>query len=188
MVTLSSFLIWQIIRFILPPKEYGCVYASLSGPAIDTRFRFWQKKNIFSDEAHFYLGGCVNQQNCRIWSTENSRAYIEKPKQPQRVTVWYGFWFRGIIGPFFFENEQGEAITVDGYRYRAMLNEFLFTKIEKEDVGNIWFQQDGATCHTAEATLDVLRPVFEDRIISRRAVGTAIWHRWTIICGGYYSQ
>ena len=39
-----------------------------------------------------------------------------------------------------------------------MLNEFLFTKIEKEDIGNIWFQQDGATCHVAEATLDVLRP------------------------------
>ena len=50
-----------------------------------------------------------------------------------------------------------------------MLNEFLFTKIEEEDIGNIWFQQDGATCQTAEATLDILRPVFEDRIISRRA-------------------
>ena len=50
-----------------------------------------------------------------------------------------------------------------------MLNEFLFTKIEKEDIGNIWFQQHGATCHTAEATLIVLRPVFEDRIISHRA-------------------
>ena len=50
-----------------------------------------------------------------------------------------------------------------------MLNEFLFTKIEEEDIGNIWFQQDGATRHTAEAILDVLRPVFEDRIISRRA-------------------
>ena len=37
----------------------------------------------------------------------------------------------------------------------AMLNEFLFTKIEEVDIGNIWFQQDGATCHTAEATLDV---------------------------------
>ena len=49
-----------------------------------------------------------------------------------------------------------------------MLNEFLFTKIEEEDIINICFQQDGATCHTAEATLDVLRPVFEDRIISRR--------------------
>ena len=50
-----------------------------------------------------------------------------------------------------------------------MLNEFLFTKIEEEDIGNIFFQQDGTTCHTAEATLDVLRRVFEDRIISRRA-------------------
>ena len=36
-----------------------------------------------------------------------------------------------------------------------MLNEFLFTKIEEEDIGNIWFQQDG--------------PVFEDTIVSRRA-------------------
>ena len=50
-----------------------------------------------------------------------------------------------------------------------MLNEFLFTKIEEDDIRNIWFQQNGATCHTAEATLDVLRPVFEDRIISHRA-------------------
>ena len=50
-----------------------------------------------------------------------------------------------------------------------MLNEFLFTKIEEENIGNIWLQQDGATCYTAEATLDVLRPVFEDRIISSRA-------------------
>ena len=50
-----------------------------------------------------------------------------------------------------------------------MLNEFLFTKIEGEDIGNIWIQQDGATCHTAEATLYVLRPVFEDPIIRRRA-------------------
>ena len=45
---------------------------------------------------------------------------------------------------FFFENEQGEAVVG-----RAMLNEFLFTKIEEEDIGNIWLQQDGATCHTA---------------------------------------
>ena len=43
----------------------------------------------------------------------------------------------------------------------------MFTKIEEEDIGNIWFEQDGATPHTAEATLDVLRPVFEDSIISR---------------------
>ena len=89
-------------------------------------------------------------------------------------TVWCAFWSRTIIGPFFFENkQQGEAVTVNGDHYRAMLNEFLFTKIEEEDIGSLWFQQDGATCHKAEATLDVLRFVFEDRIISRRA--NVIW-------------
>ena len=46
-----------------------------------------------------------------------------------------------------------------------MFNEFLFTKIEEEVIGNVGFQQNGATRHTAEATLNVLRPVFEDRII-----------------------
>ena len=78
------------------------------------------------------------------------------------------FWSSGIIGQLFFENDQGEAVTVNGDRYRAMSNEFLFTKIEEEDIANIWFQPEGATSHTTEATLDVLRRVFKDRIISRR--------------------
>ena len=52
-----------------------------------------------------------------------------------------------------------------------MLNEFLFTKNEEEDIDDIWFQQEGAAGHTAEATRDALRPVFEDRIICRRANG-----------------
>ena len=89
--------------------------------------------------------------------------YIEKPMHPKRVTVWCGVWSRGIIGPFFFENEQEDAVTVNGDRYRVMLNEFLFTKIEEEDIVNMWIQLDGATCYTAEATRDVLH------IISRKA-------------------
>ena len=75
---------------------------------------------------------------------------------------------------------------VNDDRYRAMLNEFLFTKIEEADIGNIGFQQDGATCHTAEATLDVLHPVFEDRIISRRA--DVVWslRSWDLTPFDYY--
>ena len=104
------------------------------------RCRFW-KKIIFSEETHFDIGGYVNKQNCRIWGTQNPHAYIENPTLPKRVTVWCGFWSRGIIGPFLCENKQGEVGTVNGVRYRAMLDEFLFTKIEEEqDIGNIWFQ------------------------------------------------
>ena len=58
-----------------------------------------------------------------------------------------------------------------------MLNEFQYAKIEEEDNDNIWSQQDGARCLTAEATLDVLRPVFEDRIISPRA--DVVWSPWS---------
>ena len=111
----------------------------------------------------------ANKQNCRIWGTEISHAYIEKPTHKKRITVWYGLWSIGVIGLFFFENEQGEDVTVNGDCYRAMLNEFLFPKVEAQDIDNIWFQQNHATCHTAKATLDVLRLVFEDRIINRKA-------------------
>ena len=60
-----------------------------------------------------------------------------------------------------------------------MLNELLFTKIEEENIGNIWFQQDGTTCHTAGVTLDVLHPVFGDRTISLRA--DVLWLRFDTI-------
>ena len=52
-----------------------------------------------------------------------------------------------------------------------MLNAFFSQKlkIEKKDIGNIWFHQEGATWYTTKATLDILRSVFEDHIISCRA-------------------
>ena len=33
---------------------------------------------------------------------------------------WRVFWYGGIFGPFFFENKQGAAVTVNGERYCAM--------------------------------------------------------------------
>ena len=53
MVTLSSWLIWQIIRFILPPNEYGCVYDCTtlgSGPAIDL-----QRMTILTKKKKFFF-------------------------------------------------------------------------------------------------------------------------------------
>ena len=32
----------------------------------------------------------------------------------------------------------------------------------------MWFQQDGATCHTPDATMHILQERFEGRVISRR--------------------
>ena len=116
------------------------------------------KEIIISNEVHFDIGA------------QKTRKHTLKSRVTQNESLFDADFGRGIIEPFFFEKGQAESVTVNGDRYRAMLNEFLFTKqIEEEDIGNMWFQQDGATCHTSEATLDSLRPVFEDRIISRRA-------------------
>ena len=112
-----------------------CIRLNNLGKWVDFGKKKRKKKNIiFSNEAHFNLGGYLNKQNCR---TENINARIENLTHRKRVIVCCGFWFRGIIGPFFFENEQGETVTVNGVRYRAMLNEFLLTKIEEKDFGNI---------------------------------------------------
>ena len=53
------------------------VFASLNGFAIDLQKMPILAKKIFSDEAHFDLGGYVNNRNCRIWGTENPHANIE---------------------------------------------------------------------------------------------------------------
>ncbi|GFV33443.1 uncharacterized protein TNCV_139171 [Trichonephila clavipes] len=78
----------------------------------------FHKRILFSDEAHFWLNGYVNKQNCRIWSKANPQVYVETPLHPEKLT-------------------------------------------------ELWFQQDGATCHTARATIDLLKDTFGDHLISR---------------------
>jgi len=79
------------------------------------------KQIIFSDEAHFWINGYVNKQNCRIWDDINPPRYTSSkciPRKSEKVTVWCGFWSGGIIGSYFFQNEAGVAITVNGEHYR----------------------------------------------------------------------
>ncbi|GFT73399.1 DUF4817 domain-containing protein [Trichonephila clavipes] len=101
----------------------------------------FHKRILFSDEAHFWLNGYVNKQNCRIWSEANPQVYVETPLHPEKLTVWCALWAGGFIGPYFFKND--------------------------ESPNELWFQQDGATCHTARATIDLLKDTFGDRLISR---------------------
>ncbi|GFV94573.1 uncharacterized protein TNCV_3826401 [Trichonephila clavipes] len=66
------------------------------------------------DEAHFWLNGYVNKQNCRIWSEANPQVYVETPLHPEKLTVWCALWAARIIGPYFFKNDEGHNVTVNG--------------------------------------------------------------------------
>ncbi|GFU41451.1 transposable element Tc3 transposase [Trichonephila clavipes] len=126
----------------------------------------FHKRVLFSDEAHFWLNGYVNKQNCRIWSEANPQVYVETPLHPEKLTVWCALWAGGIIGPYFFKNDEGHNVTVNGDRYRAMITNFFIPELNNHDVQELWFQQDGATCDTARATIDLLKDTFGDRLIS----------------------
>ncbi|GFX82689.1 putative transposase [Trichonephila clavipes] len=57
----------------------------------------FHKRILFSDEAHFWLNGYVNKQNCRIWSEANPQVYVETPLHPEKLTVWCALWAGGIL-------------------------------------------------------------------------------------------
>lgn len=83
------------------------------------------------------------------------------------MTVWCGFHAGGVIGPYFFFNDAGNAITVNEDRYRSMLTDFFLPELVRLGLNKMWFQQDGATWHTANLTIDLLKETFGNSIISR---------------------
>ncbi|GFU40348.1 uncharacterized protein TNCV_4255311 [Trichonephila clavipes] len=57
----------------------------------------FHKRILFSDEAHFWLNGYVNKQNCRIWSEANPQVYAKTSLHPEKLTVWCSLWAGGIL-------------------------------------------------------------------------------------------
>ncbi|GFT81424.1 transposable element Tc3 transposase [Trichonephila clavipes] len=127
----------------------------------------FHKRILFSDEAHFWLNGYVNKQNCRVLNEAYPHVYVETPLHSEKLTVCCALWAGGIMGPYFFKNDKGHNVTVNGARYRAMITNFFIPELNNHDVQKLWFQQDGATCHTARATIDLLKDTFGDRLFFR---------------------
>ena len=163
-----------------------CVFASLSGPAIDVKkMPIFPKKIIFLDEAHFDLGGYVNKQNCRIWGKENPHAYIEKPIHPKRVTVWCGFWSRGIIKAFFSKMSMEWPL-----QSMVIVIERIF--VHKNWRGGYWqhlvstrrrYVPHSRSYTRCFCVLFLKIALTAAELMSFGHLGAVIWHRWTIICG-----
>lgn len=127
-----------------------------------------------SDEAHFHLSGYVNKQNFRFWSDVNPRELHQQPLHSKKVTVWCAMSSLGIIGPYFFEDGQGNAVTVTSQRYAEMLDNFFTPQLGQYEVNDeMFFQQDGATSHTARVSMHIVNQLFPNRVISRN--GDIAW-------------
>ncbi|PNF24978.1 hypothetical protein B7P43_G08803 [Cryptotermes secundus] len=84
---------------------------------------------FFSDEAHFHLSRYGSKQNMRYWSGNNPRELHERPLHSDKVTVWCALSRVGVIGPYFFE-EDNHGITVNSQRYVDMI--FLWGYLKAE--------------------------------------------------------
>ena len=103
----------------------------------------------------------------RYWSDQNPCEFHDNPLHCERVTVWCALSRAGIIGPYFFEEDE-HAVTVNLARYLAMIEEFFLPQLEEMDLGDVYFQQDGATAHTARTVMEFLREHYDGRLISLR--------------------
>ncbi|GBL77795.1 hypothetical protein AVEN_65611-1, partial [Araneus ventricosus] len=120
----------------------------------------------------------VNKQNFRYWAPNNPRQIHKQSLHSERVTVWCAVADFGVISPYFFE-ENGKAVTVTSACYVDMLRNFLQPKLYEHRNLAVWFQQDGATAHTAGISMDLLlvhSTKAKNRRIEKKWCSFEIWH------------
>ncbi|GFX66967.1 uncharacterized protein TNCV_4180921 [Trichonephila clavipes] len=124
-----------------PPPQFGHITEMTSNQ--DPQNTAWQGASCTSAEAlnNMQLNGYVKKQNCRNWSEANPQVYVETSIHPVKLTVWCALWAGGIIGPYFFKNDEGYNVTVNGDRNRAMITNFFIPQLNNHQ--ELWFQQDG---------------------------------------------
>ena len=73
-----------------------------------------------------------------VFGMRRSHVWLAKNKCTHNVLL-FGADFEGRIGLYFFENEAGQAATVNGARYRDVITQFFLLKLDDIDVADIWF-------------------------------------------------
>lgn len=119
-------------------------------------------KLMYSDEAKFFLNGCVSSSHAFYWATENPNERQQRSMDQRGVMVFCAITATHVFGPYFFED------SVNQVSYRAVLDQQLQPDLLGHNINqdDIYFMQDGAPAHRAHATLALLETMFGDRLIS----------------------
>lgn len=168
--------IWFILRKILRWKAYRPHVATvLTAKQMNTRLlaaewflsqdtEFFSRQVIWSDEKYFVLKQGPNKSIHRYWSPCNPHTIVECKTQNQRkVMCWTGLFDGKVIGPFWIDG------TMNQFVYNCLLEEQVWPAVRHIATRNqLYFMQDGATCHTTKMNLDFLQEKFQGRVISNK--------------------
>ena len=122
---------------------------------------------VLSDKAYFHLSRHVNKQNMRFWASQQLHKHTQQPLSHGKFTVWCAIGKGEIFRPYFFEDNDGNRVTVDAQCYIEMMRRMLVPALKRRrgiDMNTVVFQQDGAPPHCSNRTLEYFP---EDRLISR---------------------
>ena len=169
--------IWFILRKILKWRAYRPHTATvLTVKQRKTRLQaaewflshdeaFFATQVLWSDEKYFVLKQGPNKSIHRYWSPCNPHTIIECKTQNQKKAMsWAGLFNGKVIGPYWIEG------TMNQYVYRRLLEEQVWPAVRGIARRNqLYFMQDGATCHTTRMNLEFLHSKFQGRVISNKS-------------------
>ena len=96
-----------------------------------------------------------------IMLQRNPNSFMKRHCMIKKIGVWCAINGYRIIGPIFYDG------TINAERYRNNIPAPFFEQLTDNECRSEYFQQDSATTHTADQSLDFIAEIFENRIISR---------------------
>lgn len=184
-VHISPTSVWKASSRILKLHPYRLHVEKELTPAdkpLRVNFCKWFKRNAhvefdlsdfyFSDESNFYLDGHVNTKNCVYWDARGNppeNHITQTTLNIKKIGVWAALSGTFLVGPYFYDDN------MNGAMYRATLDRFhqeLVSKMGVNQMQHVWFQQDGASPHTALETREVVRELFASQTVGKFL---AIW-------------
>jgi len=116
------------------------------------------------------LSGHVNSTSNIFWGSTPPEHCLQRPLDSLKCTAWVAISKHGIVGPFWFEDDNERSVTIITERYVQMLGKFWTALGRRRGVVRVlqWFQQDGGSPRSSNESLAWLQQRFPDRLISRR--------------------
>ena len=122
---------------------------------------------IFGDEKWFTLIQHPNRQNTRYWSVCNPHMVSDTNVQGCAKVQAFVCVADGRVLKVIWHVKNGQNVSVNTDRYCEVIDEMV-TRLSRRDRHRLWWQQDGATCHTSKKSGEKLHGIFGNRVISNK--------------------
>ena len=126
-------------------------------------------KLVVSDEAVFSLNSEINSRNMIKYAAKGdghpNDHYVEHQQGAQQIMVCVVLTQQGVVlGLHFVEGNLDTREYIRIIAYNVIQRDFPPRNIDRD---SMWWQQDGAPCHTSNATMRYPRGQFPGRLMSK---------------------